>query len=152
PRIIIPYVVALLQSQNSGPALLDQLVSWNEKFPSSLFDLTRAITEAELGAPKKAHAIYEAILKKEPDQREAMVNDAILLYRDLAQPSRGAELLRKVLRHHAESLSMPVRAMITAHLGAALVKVKDWKGAGDAFDDSVRVDPGNLALLDFVTR
>jgi tetratricopeptide (TPR) repeat protein len=151
-KIIVPYVVALIQSEASGEDLIAKLDSWNKRFPSPLFDLTTAITYADLGKYQKAHDLYAKIIKTDPTNKEAKVNDAIILYRDLKDGARATALLEEVLRDHPEDLSKSVRAMITAHLGAAYFQRKMYDLAEQNFVKAYQVEQGNLSVLDFMTK
>jgi tetratricopeptide (TPR) repeat protein len=152
PRVIVPYVVALLQSEASGAQLVSKLDAWNRRFPSPLFELTEAITYADLGQPAKAHALYVKLLKSEPANKEAKVNDAIVLYRDLKDGGKAAALLEQVLAEHPADLSPAVRSMVSAHLGAAYLQRKMFDKARASFAAAVSGEPENLGVLDFVTR
>lgn len=152
PRIIVPYVVAMLQAESSGEDLVERLASWNTRFPSALFDLTMAITYAELGQHRRAHELYTAIVKKNPSNKEAKVNDAILLYRDLKEGAKAAALLEGVLAQHGKELSEPIMAMIRAHLAACYATIKQWDKAEGEFLRAVAADHRNLSILDFMSR
>jgi len=151
-RIVVPYVVALLQGENGGRELVKKLNDWNRQFPSPLFDLTTAITLTELGEASAAHAIYQRMLKTAPHDKEALVNDGIILYRDLHQSARGIQLLERALAEHQDNLSSDTRGMISAHLGAALLQQKKWAQAHSHFVSAITVAPGNLSLIDFMAR
>jgi tetratricopeptide (TPR) repeat protein len=152
PRIVVPYVVALLQSQAQGEELIAQLGQWNDRYPSPLFELTTAITYGELGRYAKASEIYTRLVAGHPAMKEAQVNNAILLYRNLNQPDKAVTLLENVLATHAADLTSGSFAMISAHLGAAQLKRKQLDKADQRFRDAMTKDPGNLAIIDFVTR
>lgn len=151
-RVVVPYVVALLQSEASGEALITELASWNRRFPAPLFELTAAITHAELGQHKKAHELYQAIVKANPKNKEAKVNDGILLYRDLKEPAKAVKVLEDALAVHDHDLSKTSKAMITAHLGAALLSQKEPVKAEAQFVRALELDHGSVGLIDFVTR
>jgi len=151
-RIVVPYVVALLQGESSGQDLVKHLKEWNRQFPSPLFELTTAITLAELGEANAAHVIYQHMLQATPHDKEALVNDGIILYRDLHQSARGILLLERALAEHQGDLSSDTRAMISAHLGAALLQQKKWAQAHNRFVTAITVAPGNLGLIDFMAR
>jgi tetratricopeptide (TPR) repeat protein len=152
PRVVVPYVVALLQSEASGEQLVAKLEDWNKRFPSPLFELTEAITDADLGKFQKAHALYGKIIKDDPSNKEAKVNDAIVLYRDLKEGQRAATLLEEVLAEHPADLSPAVRSMVSAHLGAAYLQRKMYDKANASFVAAISGEPENLGVLDFVTR
>lgn len=151
-KIIVPYVVALVQAEAAGEELIAKLEGWNRRFASPLFDLTAAITYADLGKHHKAHELYSKILKADPLNKEAKVNDAILLYRDLKDGAKATTLFEQVLAEHPVDLSDAVRAMIQAHLGAAYFQRKMFDEAEKHFVKAYEVEQGNLAVLDFMTK
>jgi tetratricopeptide (TPR) repeat protein len=151
-RVIVPYVVALLQSQHQGEQLAAALADWQRRFPSPLFELTLAITETDLGRYKQAAALYTNILKHEPKNKEAMVNHAILLYRHLGDAGRAIALFEDVILAHTHDLTASTKAMVFAHLGAARLKRGDAKQAESEFFAAVKADGENLGIIDFVTK
>lgn len=151
-KIIAPYVVALLQSETSGEELIVKLNSWNRRFPSPLFELTAAITYADLGKHHKAHELYSKIIASDASNKEAKVNDAILLYRDLKEGAKATALFERVLAEHPDDLSSSVKAMILAHLGAAYFQRQMYGEAEKQFVAAYQVDGGNLSVLDFMTK
>lgn len=152
PRIIVPYVVALLQAEASGADLVVKLANWNSRFPSPLFTLTMAITYTELGEFRKAHALYAEILKADPNNRETLVNDAIVLYRDMKEAPKAVAMLEKVITDHGSEMTPSVKSMVSAHLGAAYLANKNFDKAETQFVSAVMVDQGNAGVLDFITK
>jgi tetratricopeptide (TPR) repeat protein len=151
-RIVVPYVVAILQSEYSGLELVAQLKDWSRRFPSPLFDLSIAIALADSGDAVNAHKVYQSLLKRDPFNREARLNDAVLLYRDLHQEKQAIKLLSKLLVDEAKDLEPDVKSITLTHLGAAQVKSKDWAKAQDSFVEALKVSPQNIATLDLVTK
>lgn len=151
-RVIVPYVVALLQSEHQGADLAAALSDWQKRFPSALFQLTLAITETDLGHHQQASAIYSNILQAEPTNKEALVNQAVLLYRNLSEPVRAIKMFNDVLTMHASDLTSSTKAMALAHLGAAHLKHGDLQPAEDNFFAAVKADTENLGIIDFVTK
>ncbi len=152
PRIVAPYVVALLAAENKGDLLIAKLESWNAKFPSPLFEMTAAINHAELGRTARASEIYSRLEAANPDYKEAQINHGILLYRDLKDDKRAVTLLSGVLAKHGAMMSGNMTAMVNAHLGAARIDLKDFPKAATAFVEALRADAGNLAIVDFMTK
>lgn len=151
-RIIVPYIVAILQSDDTGRQLITKLDQWNNNFPSPLFDLTLAITYTELGEFQKAHNIYNHMLSTNAPNTEAEINNAIIMYRDLNQPKKASVLLESVLAKHKDELSSNLRATITGHLGAAYVRQSDWERAKKSFVIAIAVEKENQNLIDFIGR
>lgn len=152
PRIVVPYVVAMLQSERNGEALIEQLSAWKQRFPSPLFDLTMAISYAEIGQHRKAHELYAQIIKNNPRNKEAKVNNAILLYRNLKDPVKAAELLENVLQEHTAEITESITAMIRAHLAACYAATKQWDKAESEFVRAVAADHRNLSIIDFMSK
>ena len=151
-RIVVPYVVAILQAEHSGIQLAQKLGEWNERYPSTLLELTQAITLADAGDIKAAHGIYERISQTKPVLKEAKVNNAVLLYRDLNNPARAIALFNDVLTKYEGVLSNSTLAMILAHRGAAYVDVKAYSDASLSFVKSLQTEPDNLAIVDFISK
>ena len=152
PRIVVPYVIAMLQAEHSGEALIEKLTTWHREFSAPLFELTTAITYAELGEHKKAHEIYTNIIKNNPKNKEAKVNDAILLYRELKDIPKAVQLFQNVLSEHATELSDSIAALIRAHLAASYTASQQWDKAEQEFIRAVAADHRNLSILDFMSR
>ncbi len=131
--VVVPYVVAVLHADTPPEELITQLNQWNRKYPSPLFDLTLAITYSEQGAAKKAHQIYEAMLKVNPANVEARINNAILLYRDLKQPQKAIVQLEDLLSGRSQDLTQSLKSTVVSHLGAAFVEIKSWEKARRSF-------------------
>ena len=56
-EVIIPYVVAVLQTTSQGDELLRQMFEWDSRYPNDLFKLTIAKTMGEKNQHLKAHTI-----------------------------------------------------------------------------------------------
>ena len=151
-RIIVPYIVAILQSDDTGRDLITKLDQWNKTFPSPLFDLTLAITYTDLGEFQKAHNIYNHMLSNNTSNTEAEINNAIILYRDLNQPKKAGIILESALTKYKDELSTNLRATITGHLGAAYVRQNEWERAKKSFVYAMAVEKDNQNLIDFIGR
>lgn len=152
PKVIIPYVIAVLQSEFNGESLIKEFGLWHRDFPSQLFEHSAAIAHAELGQHKKAHEIYNEILKNNPNSKEAKVNDAIILYRELNDPKRAASILESVLIQHRDDLSENMIAMIRAHLAACYAADKQWNKAEREFLLALAADHRNLSIIEFMSK
>lgn len=152
PRIVVPYIVANLQSESAGEELIAKLQEWNQKFPTPLFALTMAITHSELGQKHRAQELYADIIKRYPDNKEAKINSGIVLYRDLKEPNKAVSLFENVLADDHAHLSPPIEAMVRAHLGAAYLNLKLYDKAHRSFLRAMDKDPQNLSILDFLSR
>lgn len=151
-RIIAPYVIAMLSAEFKGEPMIAKLEEWNKKFPTPLFEMTMAVAHGELGRAKIASELYTSVEAKAPDSREALINHGILLYRDMKDFKRATALFEKVLSEHKGSLTGQLQAMVYAHLGAAQIGSKNYPKAQAAFASALQADPGNLSIVDFITR
>ena len=151
-QIVVPYVVAVLQTELSGDDLVTALKEWSTVHPSSLFDLSIAIALAESGKPKSAHEIYQGLLRVNAEDREALVNDAVLLYKDLHQAPLAIKMLNRALSSGNKQMEPHVKSIVLTHLGAAQLKAKEWAAAERSFVNSLRANPKNIATLDLVTK
>jgi tetratricopeptide (TPR) repeat protein len=151
-RIIAPYVVAVLQSDKNDDKLVSNLKQWNEKFPTSIFELTLAITESEQGRYQEANAHYDKILAREPFNKEAYINKGILLYRNLKKPAEAVKIFSEVLNDPSFKPTNSIRSTVHAHLGSTYLALKKYPEAGKAFQHAMEDDPQNLGMLDFINK
>lgn len=154
PEIIIPYVIAILQTNQSGQDLSQSLYTWDEKFPHNLFKQTIAMTLAEQGKFDKAHLIYSSIYKNAGNALEAKVNDAILLYRHLGKVSEGIKLFEDIIadKEHHKDLSEDLYAMVEGHYATALLKAKRFQDAEKHMLFALKLAPDQTAMLEFATK
>lgn len=115
-NIVIPYVIATMQSHSQGDILISDLRSWRERYPHHLFDLSLAITLSGNQQYPEAHQIYAQLQKKHPHMTEAFINDAIILYTQLNKPKEAHKILVEVQKH--EGLDQNRQTMIKAHLAS----------------------------------
>lgn len=151
-RIVVPYVIAVLQAEYTGSELIAQLTDWAKRFPSQIFDLSIGVALADNGDAVRAHKVYQEILKVDPENREAILNDSILLYRELHQAKLAIKMLSKALENAPRDLDPNVKSIFLTHLGAAHIKSKNWHNGHDSFVEALRSSPANLAALDIVTK
>lgn len=153
PRIVVPYVVAILQADFSGEDLIKKLSWWSLQYPSPLFDLSLAVALADAGKVQVAHERYQAILKMDAKNREAQVNDAVLLYRDLRQEKQAIKILSQVLSGgDASRLDPSMKAIVWMHLGSAHLKAQNFSLGQAAYINALKANPKNIATLDLVTK
>jgi tetratricopeptide (TPR) repeat protein len=151
-RIVVPYVIAVLQAEYSGSELVVQLKDWAKRFPSPIFDLSIGVALADDGDAASAHKVYQEILKQDPENREAILNDSVLLYRELHQEKLAIKMLSRALKDAHRDLDPAVKSILLTHLGAAHIKTKNWNHGHDSFVEALKVSPNNLATLDIVTK
>jgi tetratricopeptide (TPR) repeat protein len=149
PKIILPYVIAILKSESQGKKLISSLQDWNNRYPSSLLALTLAIEYEENSEHIKAHKIYTQIIKESPKDREANINDAVILYKHLGRSKTAIKQLQLVLNNTSENSPNFVKSIIHAHIGSAYVHLKQFKNAEKSFARAIAMDNQNLNLIDF---
>jgi tetratricopeptide (TPR) repeat protein len=115
-NIVIPYVIATMQSHSQGENLISELRSWRDRYPHQLFDLSLALALSDNKQYQEAHQIYAQLQKKHPHMTEAFINDAIILYTHLHKPKEAQAILAEVLTH--EGLDQSRKTMIKAHLAS----------------------------------
>ncbi len=113
-NIVIPYVIATMQSHSQGETLIGDLRSWRERYPHHLFDLSLAIALTENQQYQEAHQIYAQLQKKHQNMTEAFINDGIILYTHLNKPKEAQKILATIMNH--EGLEPARQTMIKAHL------------------------------------
>jgi tetratricopeptide (TPR) repeat protein len=153
PEIIVPYIVAVLQTSNSSEELLKQLFTWDAKFPNDLFKQTVAIELSKQGKHKQAHTIYQSIYAR-GGHFEAAINDAILLYSKLEQPKAAISLFEKLLRdpNNLTANDIEFGLVINSHMGAALLAANRPLEAESYFIKAIKNSPDKLAVIDFASK
>jgi len=116
PNIIIPYVIATLQSGSQGPTLIEELRTWRKKYPSRLFDLSLAMALSDNKQYGEAHKIYAQLQKNNPGFVEAYINDGIILYNHLKRPHDAKTVLMSLVNSHL-NLDSQRKTIVRAHLG-----------------------------------
>lgn len=150
--IVVPHVVAVLQSEYHGLKLVDAMEEWNQKFPSKLFQLTKAMAFSEIGDSKSAMKTYELILAEDPFNREALINSAIVAYHSMKNQKLAIKNLNLALDRHQSTMPSSMLAMVHAHLGVAQLGIKDFVKAQKNFVLALELDPANVGILDFISR
>jgi len=152
PEIIIPYVVAMLQTSFHGQELSNKLSEWNRNFPHQLFKQSLAISLTGEGKYKQAHTIYNAIYSKNPTEYEAMINDSIIHYKHLNNPSKALSMLSKlskekvILRTRQELLPT-----IYQHLATIHIKNKNINLGQKYFIESIKRSPDQIAMISYAS-
>jgi tetratricopeptide (TPR) repeat protein len=137
--IIMPYVVASLQSEYKGERLVSMLEKWNQRYPSPLLDLTLAISYTESSRFDLAHKAYQNILVVDPQNVEAKINDAVILYKNFDRPNEAITLFEPVVSNDLRKLTVSTQSLIWAHLGVAYLKTNNKARAEHSFIESISV-------------
>ena len=132
-EIIAPYVVALLQSEFDGDELLAKLLTWQEKHPNNMFALSIASFFSGAGEYQKARKLYREMYRSDPSQKEAQLNDAILVYRDLKQVGVAQNILIQLLKSDDGRLTDRSKSIAQYYLGNTYLSERNWEMAGKAY-------------------
>ncbi|NRA43750.1 MAG: tetratricopeptide repeat protein [Oligoflexales bacterium] len=146
--IVIPYVITILQANYENERLQNALATWNKKHPHPLFDLMQAVTLTELQQYEKAHKIYAQLRKADPKFEEAIINDAVLLYKHLGKPELARRLLNEAL--NVNSGSDDVFAVIHAHLGSVELAAKNFELAKKHYVTSITSTSHQVLTVEYI--
>ena len=128
--IIIPHVLALIESNLDGSSLIKELRSWSQDFKEDQsIKLNLAIALTRENEHSKAHKVYESILKKEPSFIEASINNSIILYQNLERPGEGQKRLLSILKSQEQNLSEEQEGIIKGHLAKISLSRQDYQTA-----------------------
>jgi len=150
--VVVPHVVALLQSEHNEQRLIQKIQEWNSKFPSRIFDLTEAIAYGEMGDHKNAIKKYEDILEVDPENREALINSATTFYQYLNREKDALRNYGHVVSRYGTIMPQSMLAMVYAHMGAANLHMKNHQEAHQWFFKALEIDPENVGILDFIAK
>ena len=128
-EVVAPYVVALLQTEVEGSALLEKLQEWQKKHGNSVFALSIASYFSGIGEYGKAHVLYRSLYNADASQKEAQLNDAILVYKDLKQLDVAQKILLELLKSKKSSLTNRSRATAEYYLGNIYLAGNMWERA-----------------------
>ena len=152
PSVIVPYIVAVLQNDFVGEELIEKIVEWNKKSPHLLFEQTSAKTYSDLGNHKKALEIYAKIQKHWPQNKEAKINGAIIMYRNLKRANDAIRQFESVLATSSGKLESGVEATIRVHLGAAYLSTNKAELAKANFLRSMKIAPDVAPIINFAAK
>ncbi|HYX34083.1 MAG TPA: tetratricopeptide repeat protein [Oligoflexus sp.] len=127
-NIVIPYVIATMQSHSHGEDLIGDLRVWRERYPHELFDLSLAIALSDNQKYLEAHQIYAQLQKTHADLTEAFINDGIILYSQLNKPKEAHKILSEILEH--KGLDVSRRTLVLAHM--ASLQLQDGRKPDEA--------------------
>jgi len=150
PDVIVPYIIAVINTQKTPAIIISSLEDWNLKYPHNLFALSLGVAYTENKEYKKAETVYASILNGQPDHLEASVNLAVLQYRHLNIVDKAVNSLATILA--GRKTRDLTTNMIRLHLGAAHLKTKKFDLAKAEFLATVASDPANMGVIDFVAN
>ncbi len=152
PEIIIPYVVAMLQTSHHSSELSNKLVEWNRNFPHQLFQQTLAISLTKEGKFQSAHKIYKSIYTKDGKKYGSIVNDSIVLYKYLNKPKEAFKLLSKLSKDKAlRKNRKELLPTIYQHLGAIHIQNKNVRLAQENFIKAIKLSNNQIAMIGYAS-
>jgi len=151
PNIIAPYVAAVLQTLEK-PKFIDTLQKWEKEFPNTMFKHLLAIKKSESGEYKKAHANYTEILNAEPENTEALINDAILLYKHLKDYKQALSLFDRVDSFKSKKIPSAIKPVFHAHMATVLLKTGRKVDARKRFIKALQSSTNLTSMMNFVSN
>lgn len=139
-EVIIPYILALVESNHEGVDLVAELQVWNRKLANKTIHLNLAISLGEAGEYKAAHREYQKILNRHPKFIEAKINDGIVLYKHLNQEKLAEATLKSVLRDHKD-LEGDRQALVKSHLARIHLNQQQYKKSQRYFLEAIAQSP-----------
>lgn len=152
-EIIAPFVLAMLESSSVGDTfVLNKIQKLNQRFPHRLFDEYLARNYAENDKPQLAHQLYKKIYTKDPSNIQAKINDAIIMYRELGDHSKGMMIFDELLKNTATSakLSTNDRSLLHAHLGLLYLRLKKIDLSTKHLIVAIKENNNQVELLRFI--
>lgn len=150
-EIVIPYVIVMLDAKHAGnmQAVVAAVERWRQKIPNPLFDQYIASLHMSNGNYEEARQLYRAMLDKDPFNREARRNWAIIAYRHM-QNYEGAQKELLALLDNKENVSQLEISVINLHLGIIYLHRAKQTQARDAFLSAFDITNNDDAMLEFV--
>lgn len=151
PRdVIVPYVTVVLQTSVDGKELVEELTSWNERFPSHLFQQSLAGALSSVKRYADAHQVYAKVRAAHPEKVIVTLSDAVLLYSQLDQSKEAETMFQSVLNSkHAE---LEHRNIAKAHLAAIYLKAGQQEKARSYFADVISESSESMEWISFAHK
>ncbi len=150
--IVVPYVIAFLQSHHPQNQLVDVLDRWHSEYQHGLFRQVSAIVYTQLGQYQKAHEIYQDIFTKDSENRESIINDAIIQYRHLNKTKLAIEMFSTVNRRFGKQMSANSISVVNAHLATAYLNEGNDRAAEKAYIIAMQHSSDYNKTLKFVNQ
>ena len=148
-EIIAPYAVAILRDEyREIDAFKSALLSWSKDHESPIFEHSLAIALSEAGRYKDAVAIYESMLKKDPNNVDARINLGILLSEHLSQPKKGKARLVES-QNRLTPADTEKHSLVMAQLAKIALREKSFEQARELFKKAILASPAPLEWLTF---
>lgn len=151
-EIISPYVIAILQSTFQSAALLSELRQWNSKYPSLPFVEAQALTLAKLGRFSEAHKLYAQSYAASKDRIEPLLNDAIILYRELNQFDEANKILEHIVTNLAKGIPRHYLALAHTHSGTIYLSKSQNTLAEKSYEKALNAADNKFEILNLITE
>ncbi len=147
-EIITPFLISALSSDDKKSEIV-KLQDWHARYPHQNFLSAVAARYAELGNYSEAHENYQRVTRLDPTNREALVNDAILLYKHLNKYSESLASFDRALSMHGQ-LSHGIQPVFNIHRGAVLLLLNKKREAFQSYTAALRSAQSPEAVLGFI--
>lgn len=150
PEVVIPYVAVLLDAKHGGnkQELSTELATWQRETPHYLFDQYLAIIYTDEKNYRKAYQLYTDVIARQPDNREAHRNRAVISYRYMNKDQEAQSTMLALLA--GENIPAAETAIINTHLGIIYLQQNKDEQAQAQFLHAILSYPGGELLLEFV--
>ena len=149
-KVVVPYVIAHLQSELEGEILVSEIEKWYKRFPSDLFLLSLAINYSNRREYLKAHKTYLRILAKNKYQPESLINDGMLLYKHLNQPNKASKNFKSALKN--SKLNHKMESIVHVHLGFIEMDRLKFKNSRENFRQAVKKAINKNEIVDYIVK
>lgn len=151
PRdVIVPYVNVAIQSNTEGNELIEELKSWNKRYPSPVFQQSLAGAYSSVKRYKEAHETYKALRSEHPELATSTLSDAILLYTRLDKTDEAEKMLEGVI---AQKNADPEHINIAkAHLATINLNAGKEGKARAYFVDAISGSPQTTEWIGFAHK
>lgn len=151
-HVVIPHVIALIESHTEGEKLVSELRSWlKTSDDDSLVKISLAIALTDQGDYAEAEKLYKSIPAKDNYYIESMINRSILQYNYLNQ-RKDAQLTLENLRHSQQfkNLDSEKKILVLGHLANIHLLEKDYHKAEAYFVETVLGSPTPMNWVSFI--
>jgi tetratricopeptide (TPR) repeat protein len=148
--VVVPYLIALLGAELEGENYTGRLSYWYNKYPNHKILQSKAIALVNQNKYAEAHRVYEQIYTKDLDYKEAMINDAILLYKKLKQPQQSKKILQQVFERFSGKMDKRSETMVYVHLGVLHLRDKNYGKANEFFLQGLLCSDNEKSILTVV--
>jgi tetratricopeptide (TPR) repeat protein len=147
--IITPYLISSLHSDDEMTDIAE-IERWNSLYPHQNFLQILAVKHSEVGNYQQAHTDYQKIISGDANNKEALINDAILLYKHLNKYKESLAIFDRVAKTGSEQLPEGVQTVYNAHRGSVLLHLNKKKESFQCYISALKSSGNSEAMLNFV--